>query len=113
MGQAEKDLAKTRVEIAHEMRLAKEAEASMDLHVNKAAEKARRHESKHPDSSVAADQDDPYSGATNYVSHNQMFSDALDSTRSVYGGSTNNTTAAAGITSYPTNTTSSAAPTTK
>lgn len=44
--QAEKDLAKSRAEVAHEIRLAREAEASMDMHVNKAVEKAAQHDAK-------------------------------------------------------------------
>lgn len=44
--QAEKELAKSRAEVAHEIRLAKEAEASMDMHVNKAVEKAAQHDAK-------------------------------------------------------------------
>ncbi|XP_059311092.1 late embryogenesis abundant protein 6-like [Lycium barbarum] len=44
---AEKELAKARVEVAHEVRLAREAEAAMDLHVNKAAEKIAHEEEKH------------------------------------------------------------------
>uniref|UniRef100_A0A5B6YY64 Uncharacterized protein n=1 Tax=Davidia involucrata TaxID=16924 RepID=A0A5B6YY64_DAVIN len=44
---AEKELAKARVEIAHEVRMAREAEAAMDLHVTKAAERANREISKH------------------------------------------------------------------
>ncbi|XP_055818411.1 late embryogenesis abundant protein 6-like [Solanum dulcamara] len=44
---AEKDLAKTRVEVAHEVRLAKEAEAAMHLHVNRAAEKIANEEGKY------------------------------------------------------------------
>ncbi|KAI3683124.1 hypothetical protein L1987_83624 [Smallanthus sonchifolius] len=43
---AEKDLAKSRTEVAHEIRLAREAEASMDMHVNKAVEKAAQHDAK-------------------------------------------------------------------
>ncbi|KAL7126187.1 hypothetical protein ABFS83_14G168600 [Erythranthe nasuta] len=43
---AEKELAKARVEVAHEVRMAKEAEAAMDLHVHKAVEKAAEHERK-------------------------------------------------------------------
>lgn len=46
--QAEKDMAKARMDVAHEVRLAKEAEAEMDLHVNKAAEKAEKFEKKYP-----------------------------------------------------------------
>ncbi|KAL7083676.1 hypothetical protein ACP275_14G177600 [Erythranthe tilingii] len=42
----EKELAKARVEVAHEVRMAKEAEAAMDLHVHKAVEKAAEHERK-------------------------------------------------------------------
>ncbi|KAI4355993.1 hypothetical protein L6164_000047 [Bauhinia variegata] len=37
---AEKELAKARVEIAHEVRLAKEAEAAMDMHADKAIKRA-------------------------------------------------------------------------
>ncbi|KAL3624562.1 hypothetical protein CASFOL_031230 [Castilleja foliolosa] len=44
---AEKELAKTRIQVAHEVRMAREAEAAMDLHVNKAAEKAIEHERKY------------------------------------------------------------------
>ncbi|KAH7576124.1 hypothetical protein ACOSP7_003764 [Xanthoceras sorbifolium] len=45
--QAEKDLAKARMNIAHEVRLAKEAEAEMELHVSKAAEKVDKEMAKH------------------------------------------------------------------
>lgn len=55
--QAEKELAKARVEVAHEVRLAREAEAAMDLHVAKAGEKAEREMAKyahtHPTAFVA------------------------------------------------------------
>ncbi|KAJ4727358.1 Late embryogenesis abundant protein [Melia azedarach] len=52
---AERDLAKARVNVAHEVRLAKEAEAEMDLHVAKATEKAEKEIAKHsPESSPAA-----------------------------------------------------------
>ncbi|GAA0143709.1 hypothetical protein Leryth_019260 [Lithospermum erythrorhizon] len=44
--QAQREMAKARVEVAHEVRKAREAEAAMDLHVNRAAEKAISHESK-------------------------------------------------------------------
>ena len=44
--QAEKDLAKSRADVAHEIRLAKEAEAAMDRHVNKAIEKAANYDAK-------------------------------------------------------------------
>ncbi|OIT39648.1 PREDICTED: uncharacterized protein LOC109237805 [Nicotiana attenuata] len=55
---AQKEVAKTRVEIAHEVRLAREAEAAMDLHVNKAAEKIAQHEPKHEPGAS-----DPYAAA--------------------------------------------------
>ncbi|KAK4414350.1 hypothetical protein Salat_2848000 [Sesamum alatum] len=47
---AEKDLAKARMEVAREVRMAREAEAEMDHHVNKAIEKAAlvQHERKTP-----------------------------------------------------------------
>ncbi|KAE9463010.1 hypothetical protein C3L33_05077, partial [Rhododendron williamsianum] len=45
--QAERELAKARVDIAHEVRLAREAEASMELHVAKAGKKAEREIAKH------------------------------------------------------------------
>nr|XP_043612240.1 late embryogenesis abundant protein 6-like [Erigeron canadensis] len=43
---AEKELAKSRADVAHEIRLAREAEASMNTHVNKAVEKAAQHDAK-------------------------------------------------------------------
>jgi len=45
--QAEKEIAQARVDIAHEVRLAKEAEAEMDLHVTKAGERAEKEIEKH------------------------------------------------------------------
>ncbi|KAL3537172.1 hypothetical protein ACH5RR_000538 [Cinchona calisaya] len=42
----EKEMAKTRVQVAKEVRMAREAEAAMDLHVNKAAEKIAHQETK-------------------------------------------------------------------
>ncbi|XP_050237369.1 late embryogenesis abundant protein 6-like [Mercurialis annua] len=45
----EKELAKARVEIAHEVRMAREAEAEMELHVAKAGEKAHKEIAKHND----------------------------------------------------------------
>ncbi|CAI9103366.1 OLC1v1001831C1 [Oldenlandia corymbosa var. corymbosa] len=42
----EKEMAKTRVQVAKEIRMAKEAEAAMDLHVSKAAEKVAQQEAK-------------------------------------------------------------------
>ncbi|KAJ1432728.1 Late embryogenesis abundant protein [Sesbania bispinosa] len=44
---AEKEIAKARIEIAHEVRLAKEAEAAMDLHVSRAGERAEKEIAKH------------------------------------------------------------------
>ncbi|KAL8092035.1 hypothetical protein AgCh_034351 [Apium graveolens] len=46
--EAEKEKMKARTEVAHEVRIAREAEAEMDLHVKKAAEKAAKFEQKHP-----------------------------------------------------------------
>lgn len=46
--QAERELAKSRLEVAREVRMAREAEAAMDFHVQKAAEKAAEHEKKFP-----------------------------------------------------------------
>ncbi|VFQ97323.1 unnamed protein product [Cuscuta campestris] len=43
---AEKEYAKARVEVAHEVRMAREKEAEMDFHVAKAADKAALHEAK-------------------------------------------------------------------
>lgn len=40
-------MAKARVEVAHEVRLARVAEAEMELHVAKAAEKAEKEIAKH------------------------------------------------------------------
>ncbi|KAF7154395.1 hypothetical protein RHSIM_Rhsim01G0146400 [Rhododendron simsii] len=45
--QAERELAKARVDIAHEVRLAREAEDSMELHVAKAGKKGEREIAKH------------------------------------------------------------------
>ncbi|XP_034708683.1 late embryogenesis abundant protein 6-like [Vitis riparia] len=44
---AEKELAKARVEVAKEVRKAKEAEAAMDLHVAKAEDRAHQELVKH------------------------------------------------------------------
>ncbi|KAJ4825844.1 hypothetical protein Tsubulata_023354 [Turnera subulata] len=43
---AEKDLAKARLEVAHEVRLAREAEAEMALHAAKAGEKVDKEMAK-------------------------------------------------------------------
>lgn len=45
--QAEKEIANARKNIAHEVRLAKEAEATMDIHVEKAGRIAEKEISKH------------------------------------------------------------------
>ncbi|PIN01859.1 hypothetical protein CDL12_25624 [Handroanthus impetiginosus] len=52
---AEKEIAKARLEAVHEIRLAREAEAEMDHHVNKAAQKLVQHERKYPLQGAAAD----------------------------------------------------------
>ncbi|KAL7238358.1 hypothetical protein ACSBR2_004457 [Camellia fascicularis] len=61
----EKELAKARVDIAHEVRLAKEAEAAMDLHVTKAGERAQREIEKHAVNEPTHANDQVYVGATN------------------------------------------------
>jgi len=55
--QAEKEIAQARVDIAHEVRLAKEAEAEMDLHVAKAGERAEKEIEKHQSTNPNANQD--------------------------------------------------------
>ncbi|XP_027769848.1 late embryogenesis abundant protein 6-like [Solanum pennellii] len=60
---AEKELAKTRVEVAREVRLAREAEAAMDLHVNKAAEKIANEEEKYVHDQPAGGTLDPYASS--------------------------------------------------
>lgn len=47
MVQSENDIMQARKDIAHEVRLAKEAEAAMDLHVTKAGERAEKEIEKH------------------------------------------------------------------
>ncbi|RDX75610.1 hypothetical protein CR513_44488, partial [Mucuna pruriens] len=44
---AEKEIAKARMDVAHEVRLAKVAEASMDLHAAKAEKIVQKEMSKH------------------------------------------------------------------
>ncbi|KAL2511570.1 late [Abeliophyllum distichum] len=53
---AEKELAKARVEVAHEVRMAREAEAAMDLHVSKAVDKVAEHDRKHAHDSTNHEQ---------------------------------------------------------
>ncbi|WMV11036.1 hypothetical protein MTR67_004421 [Solanum verrucosum] len=60
---AEKELAKVRVEVAHEVRLAREAEAAMDLHVNKAAQKIANEEEKYVHDQPAGGTLDPYASS--------------------------------------------------
>ncbi|KAK3195305.1 hypothetical protein Dsin_026615 [Dipteronia sinensis] len=62
---AEKDMAKARMNIAHEVRLAREAEAEMELHVAKAAEKADKELAKHitPDQTHHQNLDDTTTNA--------------------------------------------------
>ncbi|XP_057800291.1 late embryogenesis abundant protein 6-like [Salvia miltiorrhiza] len=52
---AERELARARLEVAHEVRMAREAEAAMDYHVQKAAEKAAEHEKKFPQDGLRAE----------------------------------------------------------
>ncbi|MCD7449388.1 hypothetical protein HAX54_051819 [Datura stramonium] len=75
---AEKELAKVRVEVAHEVRLAREAEAAMDMHVNKAAEKIAREEEKHihesagtldPYAAGFTNTNNPTGGGDHYANH--------------------------------------------
>jgi hypothetical protein len=55
-------MAKTRMEVAHEVRLAKEAEAAADLHVARARQKIETEEAKHapnhPNASAIVDPPD-------------------------------------------------------
>ncbi|KAJ6973620.1 hypothetical protein NC653_033833 [Populus alba x Populus x berolinensis] len=44
---AEKEMAKARMDVAHEVRLAREAEAEMELHVAKAGQRVEREIAKH------------------------------------------------------------------
>ncbi|KAJ4953026.1 hypothetical protein NE237_029858 [Protea cynaroides] len=45
----EKEIAKARLDVASEIRKAREAEAEMDLHVKKAAQKVEKEMAKHPE----------------------------------------------------------------
>ncbi|OMO92960.1 Late Embryogenesis Abundant protein [Corchorus capsularis] len=53
--QAEKDVAKARMDIAHEVRMAKEAEVEMDMHVKKAGRLAQREMEKQAKENENAD----------------------------------------------------------
>ncbi|PNY03212.1 hypothetical protein L195_g026537 [Trifolium pratense] len=57
---AEKEIAQARMEIAHEVRLAKEAEAAMDLHVSKAGERAEQEIGKHPNANATSNKNSSY-----------------------------------------------------
>ncbi|MCI22023.1 late embryogenesis abundant protein, partial [Trifolium medium] len=48
------------MEIAHEVRLAKEAEAAMDLHVSKAGERAEQEIGKHPNANATSNKNPTY-----------------------------------------------------
>ncbi|PWA64099.1 late embryogenesis abundant protein, LEA-25/LEA-D113 [Artemisia annua] len=80
---AEKELAKSRVEVAHEIRLAREAEASMDAHVNKAMEKAAQHDAK-----LAPDKQQDHGKADGLTSHHGTAKS--DSTNHSDGNSSSN-----------------------
>uniref|UniRef100_A0A2N9GFH6 Uncharacterized protein n=1 Tax=Fagus sylvatica TaxID=28930 RepID=A0A2N9GFH6_FAGSY len=62
---AEKDIAKARMDVAHEVRLAKEAEAEMELHVAKAGEKVEKEAAKHAPMQ-------PNASGTNMADHGAM-----------------------------------------
>ncbi|KAL6557397.1 hypothetical protein OROMI_017747 [Orobanche minor] len=83
---AEKELAKARVQVAHEVRMAREAEAAMDLHVNKAAEKVAEVDRKY--------QHPTHGGHQNYTSEEGQES---------YGRNPNSPTWEAGTTANPIN----------
>ena len=68
--QAEKELAKSRAEVAHEIRLAKEAEASMEAHVNKAVEKAAQHDAKQQSQQTSKEVQNSQQGAADSVTTN-------------------------------------------
>nr|DAD18146.1 TPA_asm: hypothetical protein HUJ06_019609 [Nelumbo nucifera] len=69
----EKEIARARVQMAHELRKAKEAEAKMDLHVDKAAQKAEEQIAKHSPSPPTHTEPQlthaPISGTTDHHGH--------------------------------------------
>ncbi|KAI3448998.1 hypothetical protein Pfo_005663 [Paulownia fortunei] len=91
---AEKEFAKTRVQVAHEVRMAREAEAAMDLHVNKAAEKVAEHERKHQQPSHGSGGRQDFFGEDSYTQdgygRNPNSPTAGYSTDPIYGGGTEN-----------------------
>ena len=99
MLQAEKELAKARVDIAHEVRLAREAEAAMQLHVDKAAQRVDREIAKHEEKQPSHDNVTPQNvgGTRNTYNHN-----ADDHLESATTTATATTTPGLG---HPTNTT--------
>lgn len=70
------------MQVAHEVRLAKEAEAEMDLHVEKAAEKAVQQEEKHSFHNT----DQQYGAATENPYDNNSSNPAGYSSRQAVGG---------------------------
>ena len=103
---AEKEVAKTRVQVAHEVRLAREAEAAMDLHVSKAAEKIAQQEAKqthYTDQQYGEGMQDPYGRDPSHLgttTDNPYGGGAQDP----YGQNTGNLRSAAAGTGYTSNT---------
>ncbi|KAK6121584.1 hypothetical protein DH2020_044664 [Rehmannia glutinosa] len=89
---AEKELAKTRVQVAHEVRMAREAEAAMDLHVNKAAEKVAEVDRKYQHPTHGGSRQDSYGedsyGQDSYGRNpnSPLSPTAAYSTDPIYGG---------------------------
>ncbi|CAA0842493.1 Unknown protein [Striga hermonthica] len=105
----EKELAKTRVQVAHEVRMAREAEAAMDLHVNRAAEKAAQAEQKYHRGTVLGGEDAncPNPGAAGYSADPMSGgAGAMDPSavpaRDAYGASTGGINTAAARSGGPT-----------
>ncbi|XP_059651723.1 late embryogenesis abundant protein 6-like [Cornus florida] len=97
-----KDLARARAEVAHEVRLAREAEAKMDLHVNKAAEVADR---------VRANHEGKYGSESTARGNVGSLENAYDRDPDPFGSATTTTTDASTTGSeYLTNTTGAPAP---
>ncbi|XP_011084994.1 uncharacterized protein LOC105167114 [Sesamum indicum] len=88
---AEKELAKARVEVAHEVRMAREAEAEMDHHVSKAVEKAAlvQHERKTPLLGGVSGGQDGY-GGDGYMQQEPHYSRNLSNSSAGTGYSTDN-----------------------
>ncbi|XP_057488751.1 late embryogenesis abundant protein 6-like [Actinidia eriantha] len=68
---AEKELAKARVDIAHEVRLARVAEGEMDIHVAKAGQRAEREIAKHASNQPPHFTDHPNVEPTDDPTHGQ------------------------------------------